>query len=317
MKREFDIVCVVGPTASGKTGLAVELAERMHTEIISADSVQVYRELDIGSAKPTKEEMRSVRHHMIDCIDVDTPSFSVSEYTKAAFPIAEKLLADGKVPIVVGGSGLYINAFTTPLHFAAPGDPIVRATLEAEYDTDPVAFTETLKRVDPVSGNRLHKNDKKRLVRAMEVFRLTGKPISEYGSDFQNTAGVEPPFRAVRIGLTCDRDTLYRRINERVDQMIASGLVEEARNIYNKGYSKRLPAMQSIGYRQLFDAFDGTCSLEEAIEAIKQETRRFAKRQITWFKRDKEIHWLDCANSDFDSLTSKALEIIYENTEKR
>lgn len=316
MKMFKGIICIVGPTATGKTQLSVNLAERLNTEIISADSVQIYKELDIGSAKPSYEEMRGITHHMIDLIDINSPSFSVSAYKELAFPIATKLINEGKTPIIAGGSGLYVNAFISPLGFAVPSDAAIRSICESEYEKSPDSFIDALMSVDSISAGKLHKNDKKRLVRAMEVYRLTGKPLSAYGSDFQNKHGGEPPFNSIRIGLNCDRELLYQRINKRVDTMIEAGLIEEAKAVYNKHYSRSLSAMQSIGYRQLFDCFDGLCSEEEAIDAIKRETRRFAKRQITWFKRDTGTYWLDCMNNSPEQLTELALGIINKESEK-
>ncbi len=292
------IVCIVGPTACHKTECAIELAKRMDGEIVSADSVQVYIGMDIGSAKPDLEERQGIRHHLIDCLPIDTPEFSVSQFRQMATAAIEEIVARGKTPIIIGGSGLYVNALTYPLGFAVPRNDEVRAHLSAQYDENPQDVFERLKAVDPESANRLHPNDKKRVVRALEVFGCTGKPITDFGDDFQNESGGDAPFDPLMIGLNMEREMLYARINLRVDHMMRRGLLEEARRIYDAHYDPHLPALRSIGYKQLFLFFNGEISLEEAIAQIKQDTRHFAKRQQTWFKRDLRIRWYDVANFD-------------------
>ena len=287
------IVCIVGPTACHKTECAIELAKRIGGEIVSADSVQVYLGMDIGSAKPTLEERQGILHHMIDCVPIDAPEFSVSQYREMAKEAIAGILARGHVPIVVGGSGLYVNALTYPLGFAVPRNDEVRAHISVEYDQDPQAAFARLEQVDPETAKKLHPNDKKRVIRALEVYDCSGKPLSTYGSDFQNEAGEQAPFEPLLFGLNMDRARLYERINLRVDRMLEQGLLEEARRIYDAKYPPELPALRSIGYQQLFSFFDGACSLEQAVEQIKQDTRRFAKRQLTWFRRDLRIRWFD------------------------
>ena len=293
------IICIVGPTACHKTECAIELAKRIDGEIVSADSVQVYIGMDIGSAKPGLKEQQGIQHHLIDCLPIDTPEFSVSQFRQLASAAIEKIVLQGKTPIVVGGSGLYVNALTYPLGFAIPRNDEVRAHLSAQYDENPQDVFERLKAVDPESAKRLHPNDKKRVVRALEVFGCTGKPITDFGDDFQNESGNDAPFNPLMIGLNMERQALYARINLRVDHMIRQGLLEEARRIYDSHYDPNLPALRSIGYKQLFSYFDKEISKEEAIEQIKQDTRRFAKRQQTWFKRDSRIRWHDV--TDFDA----------------
>lgn len=309
--RRNRIVCVVGPTACHKTEFSILLAERVNGEIVSADSVQVYCGMDIGSAKPTLEERRGIPHHMIDCVPIDTPEFSVSQYRKMAFEATENILRRGKTPIIVGGSGLYVNALIFPLGFAVPKDEEARKRMEALYDLDANAAYARLALIDPEIASRLHPNDRKRVVRALEVFECSGKPLSSYGNDFQNTAGGDAPFEPLLFGLDMDRELLYRRIDQRVDLMIEHGLLAEAKNIYDRGYSRSLPAKQSIGYRQLFEVFDGKSTLEQAVEQIKLDTRHFAKRQLTWFRRDKRIRWSDV--SDFETikeeLTQKSADL--------
>lgn len=287
------IICIVGPTASGKSDLSVRLAEYYHTEIISADSVQVYKDLNIGSAKLTDKEMKGIKHHMIDVVDINTPSYSVSLYYKSASKIIDDLLNEHRIPIIVGGSGLYLSSLTKPLNFAVPVNIKTRKELEEKYSYNPSALFDMLKEVDFETAKRLHINDEKRIVRALEVYLVSGKPFSSFGNDFQNTNKKQSKYNALQIGIMIDRKVLYDRINARVDMMFEQGLLQEAKQIYEIGYDRSLPAMQSIGYKQLFEYFDGLISLNEAIERIKIETRHYAKRQMTWFKRDENIHWVN------------------------
>ena len=287
------IVCIVGPTACHKTELSIELAKRVGGEIVSADSVQVYIGMDIGSAKPTLEERQGVVHHLIDCLPIDTPEFSVSMFRSMASEAIDGIVRRNHVPIIVGGSGLYVNALTYPLGFAIPRDENVREQVSEEYDENPARTFKLLQPADPMTAARLHVNDKKRVVRALEVFDCSGKPLSAYGDDFQNSAGEQPPYEPMLIGLNMSREQLYARINLRVELMMQAGLLEEAKRIYDMRFDHSLPAMRSIGYQQLFTYFDGNCTLEQAVEQIKLDTRHFAKRQLTWFKRDERIAWHD------------------------
>lgn len=296
--RRQRIVCIVGPTACHKTELSIELAKRIGGEIVSADSVQVYFGMNIGSAKPTIEERQGIPHHLIDCLPIDTPEFSASMFRQLATSAIEEILSRGRIPIVVGGSGLYVNALTYPLGFAVPKDDAARENAVCEYDQSAEGAYARLKRVDPITAERLHPNDKKRIVRALEVFDCSGRPLSSYGADFQNTEGKQASFEPMIVGLTMDRELLYQRINLRVDLMMERGLLAEARAIYDANYNRVLPAMKSIGYQQLFAFFEGICTLDKAVEKIKQDTRHFAKRQLTWFKRDERIVWHDVTNWD-------------------
>lgn len=304
------IICIVGPTACHKTECAIELAKRINGEIVSADSVQVYVGMDIGSAKPSFEERQGIEHHMIDCVSIDTPEFSVSQFRLLASAAIDGIAANGHVPIVVGGSGLYVNALTYPLGFAVPRNDEVRAHLTARYDEDPQGAFERLQHVDPKTAERLHPNDKKRIIRALEVNDCSGKPLSAYGDDFQNEAGEQADFSPLMFGLNMEREKLYARINARVDGMMCQGLLEEARSIYDAKYDPNLPALRSIGYQQLFSYFDGAYPLEEAVERIKQDTRRFAKRQLTWFRRDLRILWHDV--TEFDREKERLLSELAE-----
>jgi len=292
------IVCIVGPTACHKTETSVELAKRTGGEIVSADSVQVYIGMDVGSAKPTIEERQGIPHHMIDCVPIDTPEFSVSQFRALASQAIDGILQRGKTPVVVGGSGLYVNALTFPLGFAVPRDEAVRAKMEMLYDQEPQSALDRLAATDPETATRLHVNDKKRIVRALEVYECSGKPLSSYGNDFSNASGNAAPYDPLMIGLDMDRKRLYERIDLRVDLMMQNGLLDEVKRICDAGYDAKLPAMQSIGYRQLFSYFNGDCTLGEAVERIKLDTRHFAKRQLTWFRRDKRIVWHDVTEFD-------------------
>lgn len=285
---------IVGPTASGKTAASISLAKRMNAEIISADSIQVYRGMDIGSAKPTMEERQGVPHHLMDAVDIASPKFSVAEYRRMAGEAIDDIAERGKYPLIVGGTGLYVNSLIYPLNFTSvPSDERLRAELVSIEEKQKGAVYALLEQEDPGAAQRLHPNDVKRVIRALEVVRLTGKPIDAHGGDFTNLAKAEIPYEPTIVGLTMPRELLYERINLRVDIMMEQGLLEEARAIFDKGYGASLPALQGLGYKQLFKHFSGEYTLEEAIEAIKLETRHFAKRQLTWFRRDKRIVWFD------------------------
>ena len=285
---------IVGPTASGKTAASIALAQRLNAEIISADSIQVYRGMDIGSAKPTIEERQGIPHHLMDAVDIDSPKFSVAEYRRMAGKAIDDIVSRGKYPLVVGGTGLYVNSLIYPLNFTSvPSDEKLRSELTALEQTQKGAAYALLQTEDPKAAQRLHPNDVKRVIRALEVVRLTGKPIDDHGGDFANQAQADIPYEPTIIGLTMPRDLLYERINLRVDIMLRQGLLDEARAIYDAGYEPSLPALQGLGYKQLFKHFSGEYTFDEAIKAIKLETRHFAKRQLTWFRRDKRIIWFD------------------------
>lgn len=302
---------IVGPTASGKTALSVELAKRLDAEIVSADSIQIYKELDIGSAKPSLAERQGIPHHLIDFVDISDANFSVAEYQKLAASAIEDIAARGKFPIVAGGTGLYINSLTYPLSFTEiPGDKELRATLESLEAREPGSLRLRLQKADPVTAERLHPNDKKRIVRAIEVYELTGKPLSEHGNDFSNSDCKPIPYNPRMIGIDMPREKLYERIERRVDEMMAQGLLDEVCALKKSGCLAEWPSMQGLGYKQLLCYLNGDCDLYEAVERIKRETRHFAKRQLTWFKRDKRIHWLDFTGGDHDIVFERALRIL-------
>jgi tRNA dimethylallyltransferase len=261
--------------------------------------------------------MMGIMHHMIDVTDIGDRSFSVVEYTRLADICIRNLLDEGNIPLVAGGTGLYINALTYPLNFTrAPADPKLRNELWERETAEPGCLYDLLRKVDPESAERLHPNDKKRIIRAIEIYESTGSTLTSYGADFSNKSEREPPFDPVMFGLTMPREILYDRINKRVDEMMRRGLLEEVRSIEQKGYDHSLPALQGLGYKQLLSHLRGECTREEAVELIKQETRRFAKRQWTWFKRDKRIQWIDvtCYN-DISDVAEEIAERIKKATE--
>lgn len=291
MSTRPKVVCIVGPTACHKTELSIRLAEQFEGEIISTDSVAVYRGLDIGSAKPTMEERHGIPHHMLDCVSVDDVCFSVAVFRDMARKAIAEIVGRNKLPIVVGGSGMYCDAVFSDMTFSAPSDPAIRLRLESEYGTSPMDLWERLQRIDPMTAMRLHPNDAKRIIRALEVYEVTGQTFSELNRSFADAQKANQEYDVIRIGLNMDRQRLYQRIELRVDKMFDMGLVQEAFDLFDKGYSTELPAMQAIGYAQLRDVYDGKCTLEEAKERIKSDTRHFAKRQLTWFRRDKNTRW--------------------------
>lgn len=308
------VLCIVGPTACGKTSLSVETALRLSGEIVSADAVAVYRGLDIGSAKPTPEERRSVPHHLIDCVDLSDQSFTVSTFRDMARDAIDGIVKRGKLPIVVGGSGLYVDSVFSDMRFSAPSDSDIRAVIEKEYDANPNAVYEALSASDPITAARLHPNDKKRIVRAVEVYRITGSPFSALNRDFESAQKDDQTYDTVRVGLNMDRKTLYERIDARVDRMAEDGLVSEAYDLFDQGYTlDRYRAMQSIGYAQLYEAYCGRCTIEEALQNVKTDTRHFAKRQLTWFKRNKDTVWLDALLQPQETMIQIITELLHEH----
>ncbi|MEG1547710.1 MAG: tRNA (adenosine(37)-N6)-dimethylallyltransferase MiaA [Clostridia bacterium] len=284
---------IIGPTAVGKTTISIEVAKRMDAEIISADSIQIYRGMDIGSAKPTIYERKDIPHHLIDIVDIDA-SFSVAEYQGLAQACIADTYSRGIFPIVSGGTGLYVNSLIFPLDFATiPADEALRSSLNELENTTPGALHDMLRMLDEKAAVRLHRNDRKRLVRAIEICKLTGSTMDSIGGDFANKAKKEIPYEPVIFGLTMQREALYERINTRVDAMMSAGLLCEVRRILENGYDPQLTALQGLGYKQLILYLHGKYTIEEAVNAIKMETRRFAKRQLTWFKRDQRIQWID------------------------
>ena len=285
------ILVIVGPTASGKTRMAVELAQRHNGEVISADSMQIYRTMDIGTAKPTKEEMGGIPHHMIDVADPEE-DFSVARYVEMAARCVDDVLERGKLPIVAGGTGLYIDSLLSGRTFAPfSPDSALRGELERELaEKGGQAMLEALAQVDPEAAQRLHPNDHKRIVRALEVYRSTGKTITQHNRE---TQAIPPRYNALTIGLAFqDRQAMWRRIDQRVDEMVAAGLEDEVRRLLTSGISPKCTAMQAIGYKEFTQALSGEMTWQEATDVVKLRSRQYAKRQLTWFGRNPNTSWV-------------------------
>ena len=284
------IICIAGPTASGKTALAVELAKELNGEVVSCDSMQVYRRMDIGTAKPTIDEMQGIPHHMLDVAD-PCEDFSVSRYCSMAAPIVEDILRRGKTAIIAGGTGLYMDSLIRGNAFAPFPSTGVREELEAQADNLGMeAMLSRLRAVDPEAAARLHLKDRKRILRALEVYLETGETITEHN---RRTQAIPPRFRPLWLGLDFEnRADLYERIDRRVGLMLEKGLVEEIQGLLVSGVPARATAMQAIGYKEFVDALEGRCTLEQAADQVRQSSRRYAKRQLTWFRRNSAMHWL-------------------------
>ncbi|MGB9804085.1 tRNA (adenosine(37)-N6)-dimethylallyltransferase MiaA [Desulfofundulus sp.] len=304
MDRPIPLLVLVGPTAVGKTAVSVEIALRLGGEIVSADSMLVYRYMDIGTAKPTIEERRGIPHYMIDIIEPDE-SYSVALYQAQARKHIREIWERGKLPLLVGGTGLYVRSVIEPYHFTSAGvDEDFRRELAKEAEEKgPQAVYRRLLEVDPETAVRVHPNNLKRVIRALEVYHLTGRPMSSA----LRQVGEKPPYKLLIVGLTMDRQSLYRRIEVRVDRMMEMGLVEEVKGLLERGYSPRLTSMQGLGYKEIIAYLQGLCSLDEAVYLLKRNTRRFAKRQFTWFKRDPRINWVNVGQ--YTSLEEVAREI--------
>ncbi len=286
---KIPVAAVVGPTASGKSRLAVEVALRKNGEIISADSMQIYKGMNIGTAKPTKEEMRGIPHHLVDFVALSQP-FSVADYVALASDCITELHAKGKLPVIAGGTGLYVRSLLHNIQFTENDkDESLRAELAQKAALEGVQpLMEELSLFDPESAARIHPNNVGRVIRAIEIYRTTGITMTE---QMERSKQVPSPYRACVIGLDYrNRQTLYDRINLRVNLMMESGLLEEAEEVFNRPNSQT--ALQAIGYKELLPYFHGECTLNAAVERIKQESRRYAKRQLTWFRRDEDIHWI-------------------------
>ena len=285
-----NIICIAGPTASGKTALAVALAKELNGEVVSCDSMQVYKRMDIGTAKPTPEEMQGIPHHMIDVAE-PWEDFSVSRYCEMAAPIVDDIISRGKTAIIAGGTGLYMDSLIRGSAFAPFPATGVREQLEAQADAEGMeAMLSRLRSVDPDSAARLHLSDRKRIIRALEVFLETGETITEHN---RKTQAVPPRYTPLWLGLDfLERSELYRRIDLRVGKMLEMGLIGEIQSLLDSGIPEKCTAMQAIGYKEFVDALDGRCTIEEAADQVRQSSRRYAKRQLTWFRRNQRMHWI-------------------------
>ena len=305
--KKITIVAVVGPTASGKTALAVELALRLGGEVVSADSMQIYRRMDIATAKPTAEEMRGVPHHLIDFLE-PTEAFSVARYCELARPVIADITARGRLPILAGGTGLYIDSLLGNVRFTdTDADPALREELQRELDEKGVDhMLGVLRELDPAAADRLSdQRNPKRILRAVEVCRATGMTQTALN---EAQIAAPSPYRAVKLGLTADRAFLYDRIDRRVDRMVQEGLVEEARDFYARDLGATAAA--AIGYKELLPYLNGDLPLSDCLDSLKRSTRRYAKRQLTWFRRDPAIHWFAIDTMSFDDIADEAQRII-------
>ena len=288
MDKKIKLIAIVGPTASGKTALSVNIAEKTGGEIVSADSMQIYKGMGIGTAKPDETEKRGIPHHLMDFLEPDA-QYSVAKYTSDAREIIKDIHGRGKIPVIAGGTGLYVSSLLNNIEFSEHGtDEKYRAELAAVAEKDGgAALLGLLRDIDPETADRLPENDRKRIIRALEVYRVTGITMSEHIGKSQLNPS---PYDPLIIGLDFrDRQTLYDRINRRVDDMMEKGLLKEAETVLK---SNQKTASQAIGYKELIPYLDGQSTLSEAVENIKMETRRYAKRQLTWFRRDKRAQWL-------------------------
>lgn len=307
------LIVLTGPTAAGKTELSIALAKKLNGAIISADSMQVYKYMNIGSAKIRPEEMQGIRHYLVDVLD-PREEFHVARFQQMAKEALEEIYRNGQLPIVVGGTGFYIQALLKDIDFdESSGELPCRKELEetARREGGAVLY-ERLKQVDPESAEAIHPNNVKRVIRALEFYQETGQPISLHNKEQKEK---QPPYTYAYFVLNDDRARLYERIDRRVDRMVEQGLVEEVRWLKEHGYDRSLISMQGLGYKELFPYLDGTCSLEEAVEIIKRDTRHFAKRQITWFKREPDVIWLNQQEFGYDK--QKILKRMLELWEER
>ncbi|MBZ9691669.1 tRNA (adenosine(37)-N6)-dimethylallyltransferase MiaA [Clostridium cagae] len=305
------ILVLGGPTAVGKTELSIKLAEKLNGEILSADSMQIYKKMDIGSAKVTKEEMRDINHHMIDIVSPEE-EFSVADFKNIGEKAIKEIIAKEKLPMIVGGTGLYINSLTCNVTFTeSEKDDEYRTYLESLAEANGNNYIhEMLKEIDEISYRDIHPNNRKRVIRALEVYKISGKPFSSYnaGNDFYKT-----DYDVFYYVLTMDREKLYNRINKRVDIMIENGLIDECIELKKLGYTSSMQSMQGIGYKEILYYLDKKISLYEAVNLIKQGSRNYAKRQLTWFRRDPRCTFLDKDVLSDKEILSKIVDDITNN----
>lgn len=307
------LIILTGPTAVGKTSLSIELAKKINGEIISADSMQVYKGMDIGTAKVSKEEMEGVKHYLIDEFEPDE-EFNVHIFQQRAKKYIEEIYRKGKIPIIVGGTGFYIQSVVYDIDFTKMDNEeskdIRSRLLEISNQYGNIYLHDKLKKVDPYSAHKIHPNNIKRVIRALEYYKMTGEPFSNHNKE-QYTK--KSPYNLAYFILTMERNILYERINKRVDLMIENGLVEEVKNLKNSGYKKDLISMKGLGYKEIYDYLEGNYSFEEAINILKRDTRHFAKRQITWFRRERDVKWINVSEYNYDK--NKIINYILKNVE--
>ncbi|WP_420852211.1 tRNA (adenosine(37)-N6)-dimethylallyltransferase MiaA [Paenibacillus hamazuiensis] len=288
------LLVLVGPTAVGKTKLSLELAEALNAEVISGDSMQVYRGMDVGTAKATEEERRRVPHHMIDIHDPDHP-FSVAEFQAKARELIAEIAGRNRLPFIVGGTGLYVESVCYAYEFSEGGGDEEFREEQRKYALahGEEALHAKLREVDPISADRLHPNDQRRIIRALEIYHMTGIPMSEQLAAQKK----QSPYELCIVGLTMERGLLYKRIEDRIDEMMEQGLVQEVRRLLDQGYTTDLVSMQGLGYKEIAAYLQGNLTLGEAVELLKKNTRRFAKRQLSWFRHMKDIEWVDVTDT--------------------
>lgn len=313
MTEKKPLVILTGPTAVGKTALSIKLASEIGGEIISADSMQVYRQMDIGSAKIKPEEMDGIPHHLIDILEPEE-EFNVCLFEKLALEAMEQIYERGHIPVVVGGTGFYIQALLYQIDFTKEEtDTAYRDKLwQLGEEKGNHYLHELLRKVDPESAEEIHENNRKRVIRALEFYENCGKPISTHNKEQRQKTSA---YNSCYFVLTDDRKKLYERIESRVDQMLSKGLVDEVRTLKERGCNASMVSMQGLGYKEILEYLDGRCSLLEAVEKIKKETRHFAKRQLTWFRREKDVIWLDKQAFAYDE--DAVLSCILENLRKK
>lgn len=292
---KIPLIVVAGPTASGKTSLAIDIAKTLDGEIVCADSMQIYKYMDIGTAKATRDEQAQCPHHLMDIVEPDC-EFSVADYTELAHKTISDIVSRGKTPIMCGGTGLYIDSVVNDVEFGEfENDYTLRRELEELAKKEgSQRLIDMLSEFDPLSAKKLHPNNLKRIIRAIEFYKVSGIPISEHQ---HMTKLKESRYNAVEFIIDRERYELYDRINRRVDIMMDEGLTDEVKTLMDRGYSPELNSMQGIGYKELIAYFNGKSTLDEAVDAIKQNSRRYAKRQLTWFRRNENIHWLSPDNA--------------------
>jgi tRNA dimethylallyltransferase len=305
-QEDRKVLVIVGPTGAGKTSVSLLVAERLDGEIISADARQIYRFLDIGTAKPKKDELRRVRHHFVDSLDPDE-EFSAGEYGRQGRKAIDRIFARGRMPIVVSGSGLYLRSLVDGLFEGPSADDLFREHLSERLRVEgSQVLLEELAKVDPVSAAKMLPSNRRRITRALEVYHLTGEPISSH----HRNQKVQINFRPIFVGLEWERGKLYDRINHRVELMLEAGLVEEVARLKALGYHIGLKSLQTVGYQEIFSHFSGEIDHDEMVRLIKRNTRRYAKRQLSWFRNDKRIKWLHLdSETDLPRISDQIVEI--------